>query len=387
MSANPDVLIVAQSGRMLAASAQRGGLKSYVIDLFGDDDTRTFAEGLVTVSDLTPAQVTNACRRLACKPDRTVLVYASGVEHQPRLIALLSRQYPLSGNFLPALRMATDPRRFFPLLRRLAIRHPETRTERPIEVTNWLVKVPCSEGGKGVAFCANFRRTPAGAYYQRLQPGTPCSLLFVADGRRVRPIGFNTLWHDSADCALPFRFAGAANGADLGRLQRAEMVEAATKLTAALKLRGINGLDFIADRHGVWLLELNPRPSATLQLHDGDWEDGLLRCHIDPDATASAPPRAVVKPLPLRAFRTVFAPYDLRIPDAMNWPQGCSDLPAPNSCIARQAPICTLRAQAERKDEVLHQLQRQEAELLGRLVPADGTLAGIRANRHLSTRP
>ncbi|MDB5557347.1 MAG: hypothetical protein JWQ36_281, partial [Enterovirga sp.] len=37
------ILILAQSGRALAAAARRAGLRPYVADLFGDEDTRALA--------------------------------------------------------------------------------------------------------------------------------------------------------------------------------------------------------------------------------------------------------------------------------------------------------------------------------------------------------
>ena len=40
-------------------------------------------------------------------------------------------------------------------------------------------------------------------------------------------------------------------------------------------------MDFIADEKRWWLLEINPRPSMTFELHEHDREESLIRSHID----------------------------------------------------------------------------------------------------------
>jgi predicted ATP-grasp superfamily ATP-dependent carboligase len=365
----PAVLIVAQSGRMLAESAARGGIKASVVDLFGDEDTRACAERTAAVSSLTAPAILTASARLGCKPGTLPLVYGSGVDTRPELIAQLAEHYPLAGNTPEAAAAANDPQRFFPLLDRLGIPHPETRTDHPAAAAGWLAKSACGEGGKGVAFCANFRRDGPGIFYQREQPGTACSLLFLADRKTISPIGFNTLWHDGS-ATQPFLFSGAVNRAPLNDGQRTGMIEIAAKLTASLDLRGINSLDFIADHDRVWLLELNPRPSATLQLYDGDWPGGLLGCHLHACGGVLRPRGAPTNP-PLRAFRTVFAPATLQVPLPSRWPPFCSDRPAGGTIIPRHEPVCTVHALAADADEARTRLERLAADVLAWLEPAE----------------
>lgn len=368
MHSTPTVLIVAQSGRMLAASALRGGIKACVVDLFGDEDTTACAAGTERVSRLTAEEILGAAERLGCRPGLTPLVYGSGVDTCPNLLTQLAQHYPLIGNLPEAVVYANNPLRFFPLLERCGIPHPETRLDPPNATDGWLTKDACGEGGKGVAFCANFRQGGPGIYYQRRQPGTACSLLFLAAGEAIIPIGFNTLWH-TCTASRPFLFSGAINRAQLTDAQRTEMMEIANRLTTSLELRGLNSLDFIANRGRVWLLELNPRPSATQQLYDADWAGGLLRCHLDACTSGALPRRRSAAPI--RAFRTIFAPVTLRVPWASHWPATCCDRPPRGTLIPRHEPVCTVHTRAGNFGQACARLKRSTAEVLAFLEPAE----------------
>ncbi|NJD07722.1 MAG: ATP-grasp domain-containing protein [Methylococcaceae bacterium] len=352
---------------MLAESAARGGIKACVVDVFGDEDTRACAAQTVTVSRLTEDEIVTAAKRSGCQPGASPLIYGSGIDSQPNLVARLAHHFPLAGNTPETVPAANDPGRFFPLLERLRIPYPETRLERPTGPGPWLTKSACGEGGNGVAFCANFGRDVPGIYFQRWLPGTTCSLLFLAARGAIVPIGFNTLWHDHR-APRPFLFAGAVNRSPINDAQQTEMIEIATRLASSLDLRGINSLDFIADQERVWLLELNPRPSATQQLYEADWYGGLVRHHIDACVDGSLP-KPYQGTTPMRGFRTIFAPVAVRVPLRNLWPPNCSDRPAGGTLIGRGTPVCTVHAQADALAGIRTQLDRLKTAVLNGLEP------------------
>ena len=97
--------------------------------------------------------------------------------------------------------------------------------------------------------------------------------------------------------------------------------------------------DFLDDGDAWWLLEINPRPGATLDVFD-DAEDPLLTRHLDALADRSAPPP---KPRRPKAAEIVYAPFDAIAPDA-DWPNWVADRPTRGAPIRAGAPFCTVSA-------------------------------------------
>lgn len=374
MSADPRaLLLVATSGRALAESARRGGWRPRVIDAFGDRDTRRAAEQVAVVplgaAGLHPEAVLAAADRLSRGSEATALVYGSGLEAQPEVLAELARGRTLLGNSPHVLRTVKDPRVFFALLDELAIAHPEVAFEAGAGGEGWLLKRAGGSGGGHVRRLGRApRRLGPDGYLQHEEQGTPMSLLFIADGRRMRPIGFNTLWAAADVPGRPFVYGGAMNRARLSPGPRQAMCRAAGALTRALGLRGLNGLDFLHDGHRPLLLELNPRPAASFELHDPDAPHGLLALH------AAACGGRLPAPLPrparrVRALGIVYAPVALRIPAELVWPAWCRDLPVAGQTIAAGEPLCSVFAEAGDPRGAETRIRLRREALLQRFAP------------------
>src|SRR5215470_17897462 len=95
LSADPvSFLVVALSGRALAAAARRAGCRARVLDLFGDMDTCDFADACLTVdgspeNGFDSVALLRAADRLALavEPPRYGLVYGAGLESVPDVLA------------------------------------------------------------------------------------------------------------------------------------------------------------------------------------------------------------------------------------------------------------------------------------------------------------
>lgn len=363
------LLVVSCSARMLARSAARAGLRPVALDLYADADTRDYTEACEAVAageiGFDAAALLEAAARLA---PNSPLLYGSGMDVAPELLARLARDREVYGNPPAVLRLLKAPETFFALLRRLGIPHPETRFSPPEDPENWLLKSGCSEGGKGVRFCAQ-DGAGAGDYYQRRLPGPPLSALFLADGRNARILGFNTLWTVS-HFGRPFLFVGAINRAGLSPEQREQVRDHVAKLVRALGLVGLGSLDFMADGEICRVLEINPRPSATLGLYDPDFPAGLLAQHIQ--ACRGRLDDAGPAEGPVRAFATLFAPETLAIPESMAWPEWCADRPVPGSIVEAGQPLCTVEAEGHGIPEVEALITRRKAHLLASLDPESG---------------
>lgn len=368
MSVPDKLLLVGHSVRMLAQSAARADLPVLTADLYADEDTCESAERCLTFSPrddgLDEDAAIAAANQLAPPDGSAGLIYGSGIDTRPDLLERLMDGRILFGNRPTTLRLINTPRRFFRMLDELAIPYPQTRFIPPESPAGWLIKSGCSEGGKGVRSCAKI--CPAGArdYYQRRIDGEAFSALFLADGTNARIIGFNTQRTIPHDPARPFLFAGAVNRAALSKGQRARIEEYVRMLTRAAGLVGLNSLDFMLDGETCRVLEVNPRPSATMALHDPDYPGGLLMRHLA--ACRGELPTAAPQGL-VRAFRIVYTPRAVTLSKPIVWPRWCADRPRPGTMIDAGEPLCSIQAEGTDLAAVEALLQVREAELRAHL--------------------
>ncbi|HYE35988.1 ATP-grasp domain-containing protein [Methylocaldum sp.] len=366
------LLLLGCSARMLAQSAARAGIRPVSIDFFADQETRACSEYCAVVN---PAEIgferkclLQAAERLAPADRAFALVYGSGLDADPGILEELARGRTLYGNPPEILYLLKTPDTFFDLLRRLDIPYPESVRMRPSDPENWLLKSGCSEGGKGVRFPAQ-AEPGATDYYQRRLPGKALSALFLANGQNAGIIGFNTLWTASHHVGQPFLFAGAVNRADITPEQRWQVQAYVTRLVRAVSLKGLNSLDFMLDGEVCRVLEVNPRPSATMVLYDGDFPQGLLAEHI---RACRGEFRDTGRPGDtVRAFKAFFSLWDLEVSEAMAWPDWCADRPVPGVCIGVDQPVCTIHAEGADRRSVELLIEQRKSELLKRLRAAN----------------
>jgi predicted ATP-grasp superfamily ATP-dependent carboligase len=267
------------------------------------------------------------------------IVYGSGFEDCPGALAQLALHAPLIGSSPQALRQTKDPARFDAACAAAGLAHPEVRLAPPPAAADWLIKRRGGCGGGHVAPAAPDRAPRPDEYWQRRVSGRLVSLLFVRDARVLTPIAWSEQWTAPTRDA-PYRYSGAAGPLDFEPPSDLEPKLAA--LTGDLGVRGLASADFVDDGERLWLLEINPRPGATLDVFD-DAEDPLLARHIAATRTdGAARPAKARRP---RASQIVYADSDLVVP-AGEWPEGTADRPAAGTAVSAGSPVCTASASA-----------------------------------------
>ena len=108
------VLIAALSGRALASAARADGYTPLVADLFGDLDLDGLAaRALRAEGDLAEGfdaeSLLDALEKLARDTKPIGLVYGTGFEDRPDLLAALGERWRVLGNPAPVLARAKDP--------------------------------------------------------------------------------------------------------------------------------------------------------------------------------------------------------------------------------------------------------------------------------------
>lgn len=358
------VLIAALSGRGLAASARRAGYLPLVADAFGDSDTVDLAAAARCVADVArigfrAKPVFSALADLeAAAPSPPIgLVLGSGFEDRPKLIAALSRRFRLIGNGAETIARAKNPAGFFALLDTLGVAHPATQLAPPADMAGWLSKRVGGSGGTHVIEAAAADRSPR-RYYQRRLDGVPHSLLAVATADSLHIVGVSRQWTVGRE-PRPFRYGGAVGPVELPPAVDAAMRGGAQAVCAALGLVGLVAFDFLLVGDVPFLIEVNPRPGATLDVFD-DASGALFRAHVD--ACGGKTPR-LPAPHGARAAAILYAdPGPLTI-DAVRWPEWTADRPPAGTRVPRYRPIATVFAAAEAPETAFESCRRRLDEL------------------------
>lgn len=365
------MLIAALSGRSLAVAAREAGYRPLVADLFGDLDTREVSEAVDVVGGglargLGGGAVLRALARLARGRDPVALVYGAGFEARPGALSRLSRRWPLAGNDATLVARLKQPEEFAALCASLGVPHPEIRRRRPRPPQGWLAKRAGGSGGAHVRPAAEAGRAGRAGYYQREVEGESIGLLFLADGRRALPVGFTRQWVDPSPGA-PFRYGGAARVEPAHVPYRDAMAEAVRGF-ASLGLKGLNSADFLVSDKGIWLLEINPRPGASLDVF-GERADVLFRAHLD--ACAGELPPAAPSFDGSRAALVVYAARRVPSIPRLDWPAWSSDRQAPGTRVDEGEPLCTVFADAASADAAIRLATRRGREIHAKLEGAE----------------
>jgi len=361
-------LIAASSGRALAGAARRAGFRPLVADFFDDLDTRGFCaanqpieEGLArgfTGETLFPALDALANGEAPCG-----FVYGAGFEDRPELLELAARRFTLLGNTPDVVRRVKDPVRLAGLCGALNIPHPKISAKMPGDRQHWLAKTVGGAGGSHVVPAAFIGAADENIYFQRKAAGASVSILFVADGTKARIVGLSRQWAAPA-ATEPFRFGGSLRPAGLSRELDGCLRRVAKAITAACGLRGLNSIDFLVDGGDFTLIEINPRPGATLDIFD-DRGGALFRAHIE--SCRGRLPLLSLASAGAAAAGIAYARREIACMPEIDWPDWTADRQKAQSQLRAEEPLCTIKARAKNPARARALLIQRTNWMLGRL--------------------
>jgi predicted ATP-grasp superfamily ATP-dependent carboligase len=366
----PAIVIVAYSARALASSAARAGFAPLAIDVFGDDDTRETSLACLKLDGgladgFEPGKLVRAVETLVSVHGPVGLVYGAGFEHQPETLAAISGVTRVFGNSAATLSHAKDPLALARICEANGVRHPRIAFSPPDEPELWLTKRRGGAGGAHVAAAHGASLASPDCYYQRRVAGTSVSALFLASGRKADIIGLSMQW-TAPTPSLPFRYGGAAGPVDVSRAQAREIARAVDAVAFELDLVGLNSADFLLSSDAVWLIEINPRPGATLDVLESN-EAPLFARHV---AACEGRLSPVSRSMACKAAEIVYAPCDILAPAEANWPDWMVDRPAPGTRIAAGDPLCTTLASGATADLARMRARDRAKEIIARVQEA-----------------
>ncbi len=349
------MLILGVSARAAAFSALRCGLRPYCADHFADRDLAAvcpverveFARGPVGFADVAES--------LPPSP----WFYTGGLENHPDLVERISRRHRLWGVGADELRRVRDPFAVAEALSAAGIPVPEVRDDPgglPRD-GSWLVKPMASGGGIGIEpLVGQEIADPRSKYYQRKIEGISFSALFIGSRDRARLVGVARQWVGDVP-GRPFAYRGGIVPGRLGPAPAARLAELGDRLASAFGLVGWFGVDYVLRQGIPWPVEVNPRYTASVELHEMAAGRALLPAHRaaceDLSGTASEPQGPRKRRSRAAAKWIVYAPHRLVVPEiAMETPvidgpdavTTVGDIPAPGAGIEAGEPVMTLLA-------------------------------------------
>jgi predicted ATP-grasp superfamily ATP-dependent carboligase len=348
------VLIAGVTTRALAVSAAKAGYRVTAVDAFGDLDLRAVADVIPVRREHGPSPLPAVAA--GARVPAEMVAYTSNFENYPGAVARLAQGRRLLGNPPDVLARVRNPIELTRVLRRHGLATPETRATAPVSTSlgeAWLLKPRRSGGGHGIKIWRPNQPVPRGSYLQKQIRGIAGSIVFAADGYRAVVLGFSRqLVGDGRLGAYGFRYCGSILGTPTSRLfpRQEELLERAATLAQVLshqfRLVGLNGIDFIA-RGGVpYLIEVNPRYSASMELVERAHNVSMFQLHLV--ACCGVLPLLPAPAARVEGKAIVFARRDVALGDTRHWIRhpGFADVPHPGESIRRGHPICTVFAQA-----------------------------------------
>jgi predicted ATP-grasp superfamily ATP-dependent carboligase len=337
------LLIAAISGRALAAAARRAGYRPLVADFFRDTDTVALAERAVKLpgdlqSGIDGARIVETLHRLAGNDRSVPIVLGSGFERQTDVVDEVASIFPLAGNGARAIRRVKDPQMLACDCAELGIPHPAFQWEPPADPENWVIKTVGGAGGVHIER-ATGETPPAGRYFQRFVSGRSVSALFIGDGKSARIVGFSRQWVSPAPAA-PYRYGGAVRLRRFDRAQAEMIGDWLSGLTRRAGLVGLCSADFIHGADGYRLVEINPRPGATLDIFDSA-EAPLMEAHL-----RAARGEAYRLPRFADSMASMITYAAAPVPQfpAIEWPDWTADHQSPGTILIAGDPVCTVFA-------------------------------------------
>lgn len=371
------LLIVGASARAAAESAARAGFEPICADMFGDVDLRRVAR-VLHVEDY-PCQLPSAVESVP----RCPWIYTGALENHPKIVAEISRHRPLWGNPPEVLQRVRDPFHIHQVLQAANLPTLAVRQGNgvPPKDGRWILKPRRGAGGRGIKLWD--RHSPEIAprvtedYFQEKCHGIPISAVFVAMPTETWLVGITRqLVGSRRSNALPFAYCGSVGPLTVHDTTEQTIRHAGVELAKACGLRGLFGCDFVMNGCIPFLVEVNPRYTASVEVLEQALHVPLLLWHgracvafdsaragetSDGMPCSGFPPPAEGARLGTVGKQVLYADKDIVVPSCEqllgkggpNEVPRIADVPAAGTHIRCGDAICTVLAAADELDGCL----------------------------------
>lgn len=283
------LLLIGASVRHLALSASLADIPIVGFDFFGDWDSQQYF-----ANDGQPGGL----RKISSYRELTELIKPSlgniptiisgGIENHPQILAELAENVKILGGDLQSYRQLANPPGWPTLFADAKLNFPNSHTgpPPPFEAeSQWLIKSSNKSGGLGVLAASPQQLSSdltQGHYFQsRVVPDSSgdlgeFSVSFVTSETGqdppntyllgiAKPLNSQTRQRINAG---EFRYCGSTSDIRLSESLRQSVIEIGKTIAQKCNIRGLWGVDLIHANNICWIIDINPRPTASMELFE-----------------------------------------------------------------------------------------------------------------------
>jgi uncharacterized protein len=377
-------LIFGVSCRAAAFSALRAGLRPRCADYFADRDLAAVCQ----VDRIDSRQPRRGFTALAESLPASCWFYTGGFENHPAWVEQIARRHRLWGVDARTLRTVGDPIWVAALLQEHEVPFPVVRRD-PLGLPrdgSWLIKPLRSGGGRDIRpLLADVAQSSGSVYFQERIDGPSFSALYIGEPDGSRLVGVTQQLLGAA--GSPFAYRGNIGPWPIGDALAVKLNRLGKALARTPGLSGWFGVDYVLRDDDPWPVEINPRYTASVEIHELALGRALLCDHrlacegvgVQESAAAAAP--SIAERPTVIAKLIVYAPREMTAPeiafgdDSGSDPfalRSIADVPWPGTQIAAGEPVMTLFARGANVADCRSRLGDLEQEWLRRLGAVDG---------------
>ncbi|MCD1295619.1 ATP-binding protein [Methanocella sp. CWC-04] len=265
------VLVLGYSSRYIACSARRAGYRVYSVSHYDDLDLEKCTESGARFDDM-PENIVPWLERY--KVDHVVL--GSGFE-DARIDSsiVLGNDPDVSRKVLNKVWLANK-------LKEMGIRQPRIFTRDNVEYPCVAKPIRGGGGHKNFLVTDASMLPPEDEYFlQEFIRGKPLSVSVLSSEDDAVPVALNEILVGKKWLGQDLEFGYCGNVTPYQSRYKEEMFETSKKLIKALKLVGSNGVDFMVNENGPYVLEINPRFQGSLDSVELATGENLFQAHVD----------------------------------------------------------------------------------------------------------
>ena len=355
------ILVIGLSTRMLVKSLSNSH-DVFAIDVFGDLDTLETACGWRSIGNanylIDETRFLKVFKNVVKEYSPTAFIHSSGFEGKYHLIEKAEKTLPHYGLPVKRIKKVRDSAIFFKMLSKLKVNYPETIVKGfGVKCPRgWLRKSFDTAAGSGITKKNDSNLNSQSIYLQKEISGKPMSVFFLAGREKIKVFGFCENLYINKNSS-PYYFAGLIGPIQICNRLISKIFEIIKKISNEFNLIGLNGLDFILMSEKIYVLEVNPRPTAAMEIFENFFRCSLLDLHCDVFSRPFKPKKLrEIKFFEKISFakkiygtRIIFAEKDINLTQdffrQLNGLSWCRDLPNVDS-LKKGDPICSIMIEA-----------------------------------------
>lgn len=265
------VLVVGYNSRVAACSARRAGYKVYSLGHYDDLDLLRCVENSIRFEDH-PASIRPFLKQF----DVDYVVLGAGFEDADVPASMVL------GNDPKIAHDVCDKVWLAGKMEELGIPQPKIYTRDNVEYPCIAKPIVGGGGHKNYKVLDESMLPPEEEYFlQELVSGMPLSVCAMSTGTEAMPVSINEILIGKKWLGVEPGYTYCGNVTPYITRFKDQMYDIARKLIPALGLLGTNGIDFIVNKDGPKVLEINPRFQGSLDAVEMATGENLFQAHVD----------------------------------------------------------------------------------------------------------